>query len=400
MIRIAYVTPRFVERPLDGWEMRLQQFQHVLGELSRDGLAIWDLSRGAACDPSGGAAPSRRARAAPPARVSAPKRLALLLARLSPAYAARSLDGQRERLLRWLDASAVTDVVVVHPHGTELVPELRRRGLRVFVDAHNVEIDVARELAAAAPSLLERLDARVRLRILERRERAFACANEVWLPSEADAARQRALSGAALPVRCVPNAVDLSRYPPAARSPSLDVVFPGHFGYRPNADAARMLHERIMPRVRETFPGARLVVVGRDPYGWAAEACRGPHAVVTGEVADAVPVLRGAAVVPVPLLSGSGTRFKILEALALRLPVVTTALGCGGLAVADGEHVLIRPPGAFADAVVALLGDFERACRLGERGRALVEARYSWDGVREPVRAALLGAHHQLSARR
>jgi glycosyltransferase involved in cell wall biosynthesis len=103
---------------------------------------------------------------------------------------------------------------------------------------------------------------------------------------------------------------------------------------------------------------------------------------VTGYVDDVRPAMRDAACHVVPLRAGGGTRLKILNSWAMGKPVVTTSIGCEGLHAVDGENVLIRDePKAFAEAVLAVLGNRELRQRLGECGRETVERQYSWDIV-------------------
>jgi glycosyltransferase involved in cell wall biosynthesis len=100
---------------------------------------------------------------------------------------------------------------------------------------------------------------------------------------------------------------------------------------------------------------------------------------VLGYVEDPTPHLEGAAALVVPLRAGAGMRVKILEGLARGLPIVTTRLGCSGIAVEAGEHVLIADsPGDFAAATMRLLDDPALAQRLAETGRRLVETQYDW----------------------
>ena len=91
-----------------------------------------------------------------------------------------------------------------------------------------------------------------------------------------------------------------------------------------------------MPIVREAVPDARLILAGSDPFGLAQRLTRPPQVVATGEISDMRPEFARAAVVVVPVLNGGGTRFKILEALALQRPVISTPRGCEGLLVQAG----------------------------------------------------------------
>src|SRR6185437_14800217 len=116
-----------------------------------------------------------------------------------------------------------------------------------------------------------------------------------------------------------------------------------------------IMKERVLPIVQREIRDARLVLLGRDPDEAAKRLERHPDVVATGEVPDTRPYLQRAGVVVVPILNGSGTRYKILEALALGLPVVSTPLGAEGLDVHDGEHLLIRNIDEFSDAILSIL---------------------------------------------
>src|SRR3990170_777365 len=100
---------------------------------------------------------------------------------------------------------------------------------------------------------------------------------------------------------------------------------------------------------------------------------------LTGYVADVKPFMHDAACHIVPLRVGGGTRLKILNAWAMGKPVVSTSIGCEGLATADGENILVRDdPKDFADAILAVLRDDDLRRRLGDAGRETVERLYSW----------------------
>jgi glycosyltransferase involved in cell wall biosynthesis len=109
---------------------------------------------------------------------------------------------------------------------------------------------------------------------------------------------------------------------------------------------------------------------------------QGPRIEVTGKVDDLRPHLSSAALTVVPLRIGGGTRFKILEAMAMARPVVSTAIGAEGIEARPGQDILLADdPVAFAEAVGRVLDDPRLGNEMGRLGRALVEARYSWDAA-------------------
>lgn len=385
--KIALITPMAVERPIGGWQMRLRQLSEVLGRVAPGRVATWDM---------GAAAPTDTSWLPDCASVCPDNDPAAGLRRAwdrRPVWIRPSLIGQERRLLAWLDHVRPTHAVVVHPHGTPLLPHLRARGIRTFVDCHNVESDLARDLVAIAGSPAERAQAWIRWRlIVDRERRHFPLADELWVPSEGDLDRTRSLVSGGVRVRCVPNAIDVGAYEPCEPTTSHDAAFPADFIYPPNVVAAARCVADVWPSVTARVHDARLLLLGRDTDGAAARLARPPEVVATGEVPDTRPFLCAAGVVLVPILQGSGTRFKIIEALALGRPVVTTPLGCAGLAVRDGEHLFVRELEDFAPAIVTCLEDPEHGRRMGEAGRRLVATAYSWERTTEELSAALLTA--------
>jgi glycosyltransferase involved in cell wall biosynthesis len=153
--------------------------------------------------------------------------------------------------------------------------------------------------------------------------------------------------------------------------------------YAPNRDGVRHFAEAIFPTVRAAVPDATLYLVGHRP-----PLSPSPQVVVTGRVADATPYYEAARVAVVPLRAGGGTRLKILEAMAHARPVVSTSVGCEGLDVRHGEHLLIADaPSAFAGAVIELLRSAPLRARLADNGRRLVEARHDRRAIERQLAA-------------
>jgi polysaccharide biosynthesis protein PslH len=181
--------------------------------------------------------------------------------------------------------------------------------------------------------------------------------------SEVDAAYYRGLTDDPGKVRIFSNVIDLQSYatrPPAAAEFTAPGVFLGGSFFSatsPMVDAAKWTLEKVWPIVLERFPDAKLYIVGKGS-GRHLQSMAGPSVVVAGEVPSVLPILMHCAVSIVPLRFESGTRFKILESGACRIPVVSTTLGAEGIAVTHGKDILLADePAAFADAVIATLGD-------------------------------------------
>jgi polysaccharide biosynthesis protein PslH len=182
-------------------------------------------------------------------------------------------------------------------------------------------------------------------------------------------------------IEVVPNGVDIDVFDaPAAGGEASTIIFTGTMNYYPNIDAVLFFARECWPLIRARVPDATWLIVGKDP---AAEvrnvASKASGITVTGTVPDVRPYLAKATVAIAPVRIGSGTRLKILEALAMRKAVVSTNLGCEGLSVVAGSHLRVADAAqAFAQAVVDVLQDAEQRMSLGNAGRGLVEANYSW----------------------
>jgi len=168
------------------------------------------------------------------------------------------------------------------------------------------------------------------------------------------------------------------------------VVFVGSLAYRPNEQAAHRLLGRIMPIVWHHLPDCECWIVGQGASRKLQARGRHSRCRVTGWVGDVRPILEEASVACVPLVSGSGTKLKVLEAMSSGLPLVTTSVGAEGIDIEDGEHALIRETDVeIADGIVLLIADAELAGNLASSARSLVEARYSWESILDPLEAWL-----------
>jgi glycosyltransferase involved in cell wall biosynthesis len=164
-------------------------------------------------------------------------------------------------------------------------------------------------------------------------------------------------------------------------------LFQGTLRYPPNADAAHFLVGEVLPELNRLLPGVRTRLVGVSTPG--VVALDDPPAVtVVGRVPDIGVELAGADLVVVPLRFGSGTRIKIIEAFAQRIPVVSTTLGAEGLDAMDGEHLLIGDtPTAMAAACARLLSDQALRARVTEAAHRLFMDRFQTERVEETIAA-------------
>jgi polysaccharide biosynthesis protein PslH len=202
---------------------------------------------------------------------------------------------------------------------------------------------------------------------------------EVLAPSGEDARSVEALAPGAR-VRVYPNAIPWTPVPPKTEETEEQViVFSGNLEYHPNISAVRFFAREIWPGLRDRWPCLVWRLVGKAPQSVEKLVAGDSRIQMSGPVEDAVAELARAQVAVVPLLAASGTRFKILEAWAAALPVVSTSIGAEGLPARNGEHLLLADTApAFADAVSRLLTCKDLRVSVGNSGRLLLEKDFTW----------------------
>jgi hypothetical protein len=208
-----------------------------------------------------------------------------------------------------------------------------------------------------------------------------------WLPrfsqvltaSIEDAQRVRAIAPESQ-TAVYPNAIQLAPQPPHRDEEA--IVFSGNMQYHPNYLAVRFFCTEVWPRLRERWPSLVWRLVGKNPHA-VEEFTRGdPRIEIVGPVDDAIRELARARIAVVPLLAGSGTRLKILEAWAAGLPVVSTTIGAEGLSARDGDHLVLADTAAsFAEAVSRLLACPKIRREIGRAGRLLLEKEFTWENA-------------------
>src|SRR6185503_1631121 len=160
------------------------------------------------------------------------------------------------------------------------------------------------------------------------------------------------------------------------------VVFSGTLDYEPNRAAVRYFAQEIWPVLRAKWPDLKWRLVGRNPDAVGRYVSGDPRIECTGAVDDAIGYLAPAKVAVAPLLSGSGTRLKIVEAWAAGVPVVSTTVGAEGLPARHGGNILLADdPASFAAAVSSLLDSPAERDRIGRRGREQFERELNWNAA-------------------
>jgi glycosyltransferase involved in cell wall biosynthesis len=254
----------------------------------------------------------------------------------------------------------------------------------LVVDSHEIAYDLTRQFARASGSLGRRLYFSANWRKLRREELGtYRDADGVYLCSMED--EQRLLDQVpGVRTAVIPNAADAEYYQPRPTDPPPDgrtVVYFGLLSTIPNVDGVMHFVKDIWPRIAEANPEARCKIIGgRPPPSLLSLA--GSRVELTGFVSDLRPHLAAATAVVVPLRLGGGTRLKIVEAMAMAKPIVSTTLGAEGIEAVRGRDILVEDePAAFASAVNRLLTEPNLAARIGQSARRLAVERYAWSGA-------------------
>ena len=188
-------------------------------------------------------------------------------------------------------------------------------------------------------------------------------------------------------IEIIPNGVDVTHYLPdfSAEAPA-HLIYIGSMDWYPNEDAVDFFADEVLPEIQERVPDVRFSIVGGNPSARVQKLAERKGVVVTGRVLEIKPYFAEATVFVVPLRIGSGTRLKILEALAMGKAIVSTSVGAEGLDLKDGEEIFIADESTvFAEAVTRLLTDASLRRRIGENGRARVERDYDWRSIGEKL---------------
>ena len=267
--------------------------------------------------------------------------------------------------------------------------DLSESKIRVIFDTHNILSTLYAKLVAVESNYFRKVYCELQERKMQVYERqtmrkvdcVIVCSEaERWIVNEWNINN------------CVvaPNGVDTKFFTPrkaaSSNGKSLHLVFSGAMDYRPNADGIRWFLRSVLPELERMTKEYKITIVGKDPPSDLLELRREGKIEFTCRVDDVRPYMCLADIFVVPLKVGGGTRLKILEALAMELPVVSTALGAEGLTLKDGAHIRIADS---ASAMARIIGELsarpDYAQEMARRGRGHVLKWYDWDRVTVPI---------------
>ena len=282
-----------------------------------------------------------------------------------------------------------------------LLAHLRPLTPTLVLDMHNIESDLAWQMMpkTGRPAWLFSKKARHVSRIRDIELQSLRVVDKVWVCSEQDRERLRILSGGKSISDVIPNGVPRFELIPEQLIDQLAIangkptlLFIGHLKYRPNIEAARRLATQILPRLQTAFGEAtKLIIAGRSPHRSLADLATLPNVELIANPKDLSELYRRAHIAIVPLVSGGGTRLKILEAMAWGLPVVATRLAAEGLNLVNGFDIdFAETDDDLAARAAALCADPDWFQIRRLRARETAARRFGPETKETAVRASLL----------
>jgi glycosyltransferase involved in cell wall biosynthesis len=269
--------------------------------------------------------------------------------------------------------------VIEHFWCAEYLKPIRPVSKRVVLNLHNIESVLHESCSRTEPLASSLAHKRFAARCRQLERSWLPRFDALLTPSELDARRIRALHQSSNVV-VYPNAIPIAPIP--RRVEENVIAFSGNLDYRPNRTAVKFFARHIWPALCRNNPGLRWRLIGMNPEAIRQDIAGLERVETTGPVADAVTELACAKVVVAPLLSGSGTRLKIIEAWAAARPVVATTLGAEGLPAAHGREIYLgdNPPDLI-QFVQRLLDSPDERTKMGHAGRCLFEHEFCWDAA-------------------
>lgn len=288
------------------------------------------------------------------------------------------------QLVKQLHADKPFDVVIAGTTVTAAYALALPNVVRIL-EEHNSNTRWMRERISPRAPCLHRLRYWISwYKTMRYESRLFRRFDLVSMVSELDAKTSRNLVEGSIPrVVVFPNGVDCVALHPRRLEPLPEtLVFSGALTYHANYEAIAFFLREVYPLICAVDPAVRLRITGATTNVDLGGLLLDPSVTLTGYVEDVYTEIANAKVSVAPILTGGGTRLKVLEAMALGTAVVSTSKGCEGIDASHGEHLLLADtPTLFADSVISIIRDVELRMRLVTRARALVAQTYDWEQI-------------------
>lgn len=273
---------------------------------------------------------------------------------------------------------------IIHCEWSNLAPFLAGyENIPRVIAAHNVESDIWKRLAENGPDFHTKLLGKVQAKRIERLEREWYPAVEHCIAVSRE--DQDVIESYGAKVSLVENGVDLQHYDYQTESEinQNSLVFVASFDTFSNQDGVHFFMNEIFPKIIKQNAGIDIWLVGKNPpdeIKWYSKKYSQIH--VTGTVPDVRTYIAKCPICIVPLRIGGGSRLKILEAMAMKKPVISTTIGAEGLRIKHGENIILTDtPEDFAQNILVLLADQHKQTKIGDAGFKLVKYHYDWSNL-------------------
>ncbi|MFZ3137578.1 MAG: glycosyltransferase family 4 protein [Thermodesulfovibrionales bacterium] len=284
-----------------------------------------------------------------------------------------------------LDFISTYDIDLIHSDTIGLTENVLNRinsKIVKVLNHHNIESDMMMRRMSNEHNFLKRFFLRNECLKLQNYEKQFCPRYDMNLVvSDIDKQRLNEITGK-VETTTIENGVNCEYFAHYPRSDENDgLIFTGSLDWYPNADAMIFFCEQVWPHLKKYYPNISLTILGKNPSGHLRRIVSNDNNIhLIGHVQDVRPYVRKARIFVCPIRDGGGTRLKILDALSQGIPIVSTEIGCEGINLKHGEHVLFaNTPEDFLKNISALLSDLTLANKLSEHGRRFVEEHYSFD---------------------
>ena len=273
-----------------------------------------------------------------------------------------------------------------------LMLKLKEYTGKTIVDMTNIEYEIQYQYIKLKNNPLYKLRQYIRYYTSKRLEKSIHnVADQIWVVSERDKKVMSNLIGKETSkIRVIPNSIDINKYKIATTDYEYTIGYMGSFGYNPNSQAAEIIITDIFPKVKKRIGNAKILFIGASPTPFMLDAANeNKNIILTGFVENISEYLSRVAIVIVPLIMGGGTRFKILEALALGKPVISTPKGAEGLDLVNDRDIIICELNEFPNRIIDLLNNNDKMQKLINTGIETVRKYYSTESLSNSILQSL-----------
>jgi len=297
----------------------------------------------------------------------------------------------KKGLINYIETNRPDVAIIEHSWLAGYVTFLNALGVKVILDAHNVESNLWKQFYRNSTAV-ERIPYYFFWKSMSLNEKKFMKHFDLII-STSELENEK-IKKIAPQVRnaVIPNGIELDRYVSNELEEQGSIGFIGLMRYPPNVQAVMYFVKEIFPLVKQSIPDVKFYIAGKEPSAEILALSDKKNIFVTGYVSDALKFISKCSVIVTPLLQGSGTRTKIIEAMALKRPVVSTSKGSEGLMVKNGKDIIIEDnPVDYSNAIISLLKNKNLRKSIGEEAFKTVATYYSWNAIGDKLISSVKG---------